>query len=485
MAPNKAGGYTFKVSDKDMILRCLILGTDKNTYYSTARDMTSECIETIKRMIADGKGDLLVETIASVYQDGRAPKQDPTLMALAIASSCNDVEVRRKAYKIVSTLRTFSHIYTWKGYHKMVSGSKGFGTLSKVALCKLFESLTPSQLSYQVTKYPHRKNGNEDWSFLDLMRCIHLKGDNLPLEGQFVMKHSIKGSDDASKFLDAHPELKDSIVVAYMQAIDRVKALTDTIDDRVELIKYTYAHHLPREVMPTWALMHADVWRSLLLNREQTMVCMPMTALVRNLAVMTVRGVFDDALTTSMVVSHLTNETILKKARLHPVSILIAYSTYKSGHGEKGKLTWTPNPKILAALDDAFYKAFKFVQPTGKRIYHGIDCSGSMTASIPCLPQMSSHTAATVMCMVFARIEAESQQYFAGFTNQEMRTIDLKPSMKLDEATRLTQFRDFGTTDCSLPIENAIKDYKSSYGEKGKWDVFMIYTINNSVNFLN
>jgi 60 kDa SS-A/Ro ribonucleoprotein len=61
-----------------------------------------------------------------------------------------------------------------------------------------------------------------------------------------------------------------------------------------------------------------------------------------------------------------------------------------------------------------------------------------------------------------------------------MRTIDLKPSMKLDEATRLTQFRDFGTTDCSLPIENAIKDYKSSYGEKGKWDVFMIYTDNET-----
>ncbi len=504
MKENKAGGYTFVVNDKDYILRCLILGTNKNTYYSTAREMTSECIDFLKQMIKDGKGQLIVDTIKSIYEDGRAPKQDPTLMALALTSACEDVNVRKKAYEVVSTLRTFSHIYTWKGYHKKISNSKGFGTLSKAALCKLFQNLTPMQLCYQVTKYPHRKTAIEDWSFLDLMRCIHLKGDKLPIEGQYVLKYAIRGVPDADKFLEVHPELKESPIIKYIQAVETVKKLTDNDDNRLQLIKLTYEHNLPREVMPTWSFNYPDVWRALLLNREQTRVTMPMTALVRNLASMTVHGVFNDVLTTSLVTEHLANDIVLKKARLHPVNVLVALLTYKAGRGEKGKLTWTPNQKILDALESAFYKSFKFVQATGKRIFHGIDCSGSMTSSIPCLPQLSAHTAATVLAMTFARIEAESVQEFYGFTstnrnyggyyartyqhqevdnsvsNEGIRKINLQPSMKLEEAMKLTQFSDFGSTDCSLPIEKAILDFKKSGGTTGLWDVFMIYTDNET-----
>ena len=497
MALNKAGGYTYTVSDEDYILRCLILGTNKNTYYATAREMTAECIDFLKQMIKDGKGSLLVDTIKKVYEDGRAPKQDPTLMALALASSCEDLDTRKKAYKVVSTLRTFSHIYTWKGYHKVASKSKGMGKLSKASLCSLFEKMTPQQLGYQVTKYPHRKTAVEDWSFLDLMRCIHLKGDKLPLEGQFVLKYAIRGMEEANKFLSEHVELKESPVIKYIQAVDQVKSLSESEENRVKLIKLTYEFNLPREVLPTWSFNHADVWRALLLNREQTRVTMPMTALIRNLAVMTVRGVFTDALTVSLLEEHLTNETVIKKARLHPVNILVALMTYQSGHGEKGKLTWEPHAKILSALEQAFYKSFKYVKATGKRIFHGIDCSGSMTSPIPCLPQISSHKAATVMAMTFARIEAESAQEFVGFTSQHsyyyghskpvhaddndgLRKLNINPTMTLEQAMKATQFGDFGSTDCSLPIEKAIKDFKESGGAKGLWDVFMIYTDNET-----
>ena len=491
MHQNKAGGYTFTVSDEDYILRCLILGTNKNTYYSTAREMTSECIDFLKKKITDGKGELLVDVISKVYEDGRAPKQDPTLMALAIASSCEDLATRKKAYNVVSKLRTLSHIYTWKGYHKIISKSKGMGKLSKAALCALFENMSPQQLSYQVTKYPHRKTAVEDWSFVDLIRCIHLKGDKLPLESQYIFKTTIRGKEEGDAFLNSKSELDNNPVVAYMKAVEKVKTLTDTEDSRVELIKLAYEYNLPREVMPTWSFNYADVWRSLLLNREQTRVTMPMTALVRNLAVMTNKGVFDDALTNSLVVEHLQNEQTIRKARLHPVNILVAMMTYKAGHGEKGKLTWVPNQKITNALESAFYKSFKFVKPTGKRIFHGIDCSGSMTSPIPCLPQISAHTAATVMAMTFAKIESESKQEFAGFSsarsnnylsrnNSLLKKINLDPMMSLDQAMKATQFNDFGTTDCSLPVEEAIRLFKTTNGKEGLWDVFMVYTDNET-----
>ena len=489
MHVNHAGGYTFTVSDVDYILRCLILGTNKNTYYATSKEMSKDCIDFLNKMISDGKGEVLVDTVAKVYEDGRAPKQDLTLMALALASSCSDLATRKKAYKIVSKLRTFSHIYTWKGYHKVASKSKGMGKLSKSALCELFQNMSPTQLSYQVTKYPHRKTSVEDWSFVDLMRCIHLKGDKLSLEGQYVLKHAIKGKEEASKFLDSNPEIKESHVVKYMGAVEKVKELTDSEDDRLELIKTTYEFNLPREVLPTWAFNYADVWKALLLNREQTKVTMPMTALIRNLGVMSNKGVFDDALTTSLVVEHLKTESTIKKARLHPVNILIAMFTYQTGHGEKGKLSWTPNTKIVEALESAFYKSFKFVSPTGKRILHGIDCSGSMTSKIPCLSQISSHQAASVLAMTFAKIESESQQDFVGFTSSNgsyyggstgLVKLNITPNMNLNEVCKVTQRSDFGSTDCSLPIEQAIKDFNSSGGTKGLYDVFMIYTDNET-----
>ena len=494
MHENNAGGYTFTISDTDYILRCLILGTTNNTYYNDARQLSQVCITFLNKLINDGKGSLLVDTIAKVYESGRAPKQDLTLMALALASSCSDLVTRKKAYKIVSKLRTLSHVYTWKDYHKTASKSKGMGKLSKTALCYLFKNMTPMQLSYQVTKYPHRKNSNEVWSFVDLIRCIHLKSDKLNLETQYVLKHTIRGKDEASKFVENNLEIKDSPIVAYMCAVIRVKELTDTEDNRVELIKTTYEFNLAREVLPTWAFNYADVWKALLLNREQTKVTMPMTALIRNLGVMSNKGVFEDALTVSLVTEHLKNENIIKKARLHPVSILIALMTYKTGHGEKGKLTWYPNAKIIEALDNAFYKSFKYVEPTGKRIMHGIDCSGSMTSPIPCLQQLTAHQASSVLALTMCKIESQAYQEFVGFSglrnkscysaiqgiNSALIQLCIRADMSIDEVCKVTQLSDFGTTDCSLPIEIAIEKFKSSNGKNSLYDVFMIYTDNET-----
>jgi 60 kDa SS-A/Ro ribonucleoprotein len=95
------------------------------------------------------------------------------------------------------------------------------------------------------------------------------------------------------------------------------------------------------------------------------------------------------------------------------------------------------------------------------------------------------------MAMTFARIESGSKQEFAGFSSSTssfsysrgrsfLRKINIDPSMSLEQAMRCTQFGDFGTTDCSLPIEDAIQLFKSSGGREGLWDVFMIYTDNET-----
>ena len=59
------------------------------------------------------------------------------------------------------------------------------------------------------------------------------------------------------------------------------------------------------------------------------------------------------------VLTSFEDEEALKKARIHPINILIALQQYKSGRGDRGGTSWTPNQKICDALDGAFYKAFK------------------------------------------------------------------------------------------------------------------------------
>ena len=43
------------------------------------------------------------------------------------------------------------------------------------------------------------------------------------------------------------------------------------------------------------------------------------------------------------------------QARIHPLSIYMAYETYRKGHGDKGKLKWTPVERYK-------WKFYKFIK---------------------------------------------------------------------------------------------------------------------------
>ena len=96
-----------------------------------------------------------------------------------------------------------------------------------------------------------------------------------------------------------------------------------------------------------------QVWKALLEN-------MPMTAMIRNLGKMTAIGLIDEVSDHSeKVCSALQDPKKLSDAKIHPFNVLIALRQYEAGHGDKGKLSWQPNPLVVSALDEAFYLAFK------------------------------------------------------------------------------------------------------------------------------
>lgn len=85
-----------------------------------------------------------------------------------------------------------------------------------------------------------------------------------------------------------------------------------------------------------------------------------MTALIRNLGKMSAIGLIKPLSEPSKYAcDRLQDEALLKAAKIHPFSVLLALETYRSGKGDKGKLSWPVNQAIVAALDTAFYLSFK------------------------------------------------------------------------------------------------------------------------------
>ena len=100
--------------------------------------------------------------------------------------------------------------------------------------------------------------------------------------------------------------------------------------------------------------------------------------------------------------------------RIHPINVLSALLTYRSGKSVRGSNTWTPVPQVVDALDKAFERSFDTAPQTNQRFYLGIDVSGSMgSGEVAGVPGLTPRMAAAAMAMAIAR--REPNYYIAGF----------------------------------------------------------------------
>ena len=153
------------------------------------------------------------------------------------------------------------------------------------------------------------------------------------------------------------------------------------------------------------------------------------------------------------------------------MQLLIAQKTYAQGHGFRGSMNWNVLPKIVEALDDAFTLSFGNLEATGKRLMLGIDVSSSMSWSHCAGSEMlTCAEGAAAMAMITARTEDKYDIH--GFTSQ---FVDLKisPRDTLKTVFGKVQKANFGSTQCALPVEYALK-------HKIPVDTFCIYTDNES-----
>jgi 60 kDa SS-A/Ro ribonucleoprotein len=215
---------------------------------------------------------------------------------------------------------------------------------------------------------------------------------------------------------------------------------------------------------------------------------MPMTAMVRNLGTMSKVGLLTPLSEAARhVVAQLGDVERLRKARVHPIGVLLALKTYAAGHGYRGIGTWMPVGQVADALHEAFYATFQNVVPSGKRLVLAIDVSGSMAGSEIAGTHLMAREAAAAMALVTAR--TEPAHTIMAFGN-EFVPLPITPKQRLDDVVKMTEQLGMTATDCALPMLWALgEEYRGvdrhgpQYQPKLKGrkavveaDAFLIYT---------
>jgi 60 kDa SS-A/Ro ribonucleoprotein len=229
---------------------------------------------------------------------------------------------------------------------------------------------------------------------------------------------------------------------------------------------------LPIEAVPN-EMKNAEVYEAVLKGVLAGKSGNTLTWLVRNLGNLSKHGLLCDARPdiVKAVCDILSDEDAIKQARVHPVLILKALLTYKQGRGERGHGQWEVVPRVVDALDRAFYQSFRYLTPSGKRIMLGIDVSGSMWgARVQDFGNLSAHEAAAVMALVV--MHAEPNWTAVKFDTQA-RPINISPRMRLDDVVKHVATSQGGGTDLASTIAYARK-------KKIPTDCFVLFTDNET-----
>ncbi len=405
-----------------------------------------------------------VAEIVRVSVEGRAPKNDPALYALALAAGLGDTETRQAALAALPRVaRTGTHLFQFALF---VEGFRGWGRSLRRAVGRWYAAQPADALAYQAVKYRRR----EGVTHRDLLRLAHparrVGAGNPELdvseEHARLFEWIVRGGDT-----DGLPRLVEGFARAQEAATARAAAA---------LVR---EYRLPREAVKAEHLTSPEVWDALLDD-------MPMTALIRNLATMTRVGVLAPGSDgTAKAVAQLGDAERIRRARVHPIAVLAALRTYASGRGARGRGEWNAVRALVDALDAAFYTAFGNVEPTGKRLLLALDVSGSMTGgSVAGVPGLTPRDASAALALVTAATESQyevvgffagkggfekrGRQVWTGFTDG-LTPLTISPRQRLDDAVKTVSDLPFGGTDCALPMLYA-------QAREREIDTFVTYT---------
>lgn len=486
MQKNAAGGYAFKADKWTMLRRFAVMGSEGGTYYESEHDLTIQNATSVMTCIAED-GLRVVREIVEISVSGKALKVSPCIFVLALCATFEasmetqrlkrlavisntlgsdgftDAEnaklavesialntaveaaraTRRGAYAAVAQVcRTASHLMEFTETIKGVNGGHAWGRLMRSTVGNWYTSRTSDALAYQIVKYRTR-NG---YSHRDILRLAHVEPDT---EVQAAILGWAAGKREKLDALIAVGNGDNGARwagVGFIEAFEKVQTATL----KLEVCKLIRDFNLPREAIPDQWLKEPDVWEALVEK-------MPITALIRSLNKITALGLIAPfSATAKFVESTLSNSEIIKRGRVHPLTVLKALKQYQLGKGDKGSLTWTPAARVVDALDTCFNLSFDTIEPINRNVLVGVDVSASMSShAVSGVSNLMAIEAAAAVAMVYQRAQPQSEM--VAFEGTIRADFKVTPQMRLADVVRyLASFRG-GSTNCALPAQHALQ----------------------------
>lgn len=437
MARNAAGGYTFTLDDWTTLRRFLILGTTQGTYYASAEELGADALQVVDRALA-ADPIKFVDTVVEISEAGAPLKQSPCLFALARACSITTGDQARdtnnkdpvtvgRSYALAQAprvLRTYQHVFEFLDYCRR---QRGAGSGLRSMLQRLVLDKSTRDVEYQALKY----RGRVGWTPRDMLRYAHPKTTDP--ERDNLLAWIVKPESDKGRAAVASS--------TRLAAFEELRADGIAVDRAVRLIT---DERLTHEFVPNELLGERDVWAALLPN-------LPLTALVRNLRKMTqVELLVDGGDAVLTLREKLVNAENLKRARVHPLRVMMADRQYRSGtsrYGHGGD--FTPSGEVLNVLEDALELSWSTVEPLNRSVLVAVDDSGSMGQASGAA-ELSAFEAGLALAMWYRRTERRCQ--LVSFTDRgSTREINVSPRATWNELVNSIR-REARGTDCAEPI---------------------------------
>lgn len=456
MTRNAAGGVSFKTDDFTRLQRFLILGVEGDTFYTDQRKLAMANVKCLSKCLkADGKR-VVDMAIEASY---RSFKQAAPIFVLASAASAEDEEVRKYALENLHRVcRTLSALYT---FANTVSDLRGWGRGLRRAFANWLNKTPVEKLAYQAWKY----KGRDGWTAQDIMRKAHPVTSDKQRAEIFTYMAKPRKEEDWNPLL-ARKATADMNTTFYKigggvrkayPALAQIEAAEEllhmdgnsraTVQRAVNLIR---DHRLTHEAVPSHLRKEAAVWEALTED-------MPVTAAVRNLGAMTANGLLTPmSASQKKIVDLLSDHDIVERSGAHPMQFLIAARQYGMGHGMRGNLTWTPNQKVLDALDVAYYASFGNVPTTGGNVLVAVDVSGSMSGRysgwVMGIEGWTPIMAAGAMALV--TMAREPNSHLIGFDGS-VHEMNITAHSRIDDVVRKLASIRGGATNTALPVHYA------------------------------
>lgn len=421
MVKNYAGGYTFQIDAEAQLKRFLILGADSATYYASAQKMTADNSQVVMEYAAHEPAKC-AGIIADISKSGRAMRNDAAIFALALMAERVSPESRMHAFAHVNQVcRTGSMFMLFNRYLEDLGGKSNRSR--RTMITNWYKNRDAGQIAYQSLKYRNRYG----WKPQDLINVGHVITDNA--DSNRVIEYLMTGRI---------PDGKNEQIVFGFEEINEAKTEKEVVA-AIDKYKLTW------EFVPSRWLESNTVWETLLPN-------MPYTATIRNLGQLTARGIIaQNSDAAKWVCNKLNTAEYLRYSRVHPFTILVAQRIYMQGQGMRGSKSWNPVSMVTDALEDAFYSAFDYVEPSGKSYFFGIDASGSVGMQVSQHIPMAVGEAEAVMAMVAARTEKNSVT--EAFASGRVLNLNITRHDSLHSAVEKMRMHMVGSTDLAAPMK--------------------------------